>query len=153
MKNMLRESEHLLRLAGVLIAGVVVFLLVRHALVPAGFGELGHYRAPALKEIRQQRPRYAGRDACAVCHDDVAATKSKGKHAGIGCEACHGPQYEHSENPGDVKPKLPEVANLCRVCHEADPARPRTFPQVATREHAKGEPCNSCHQPHSPKIE
>jgi protein-arginine kinase activator protein McsA len=49
-------------------------------------------------------------------------------------------------------PKLPEVANLCRRCHERDAAKPKNFPQVATAEHSGGMACNNCHQPHNPHL-
>ena len=40
--------------------------------------------------------------------------------------------------PAPLKPKLPDVANLCRRCHEKDAAKPKTFPQVVTAEHSGG---------------
>ena len=38
---------------------------------------------------------------------------------------------------------MPDVANLCRRCHEKDAAKPPNFPQVATAEHSGGVLCNS----------
>jgi cytochrome c553 len=49
-------------------------------------------------------------------------------------------------------PLSTEVAALCANCHEKDAARPKWFPQVASREHNPGIDCNSCHQPHQPKL-
>ena len=51
-----------------------------------------------------------------------------------------------------VKPVKPEPRPLCVRCHEADSAKPAWFKQVAAKEHAGDEPCQSCHQPHSPKL-
>lgn len=152
MKKILKESEHLLRLAGVLAAGLVAFLFIRQALVPHDFGRYGHYRAPALSDIRKQPIRFAGHQTCELCHDDVAKLKSQGKHANIACEACHGPLFQHTDNPTDIKPQLPNVATLCVSCHEADAAKPKSFPQVASKEHSGGAACNSCHQPHKPNF-
>ena len=45
-----------------------------------------------------------------------------------------------------------ESAVLCVRCHEANSAKPKTFPQVASAEHSSGMPCDTCHQPHSPAI-
>jgi hypothetical protein len=41
---------------------------------------------------------------------------------------------------------------LCARCHEANSAKPKSFPQVATAEHSAGLACQTCHKPHSPKI-
>jgi hypothetical protein len=78
--------------------------------------------------------------------------KKAGKHARVNCEACHGPQAKHAEDPGSTKPVLPDTGVLCARCHEANRAKPTWFPSVVTSEHAQGIPCNTCHTPHSPHI-
>jgi len=60
-------------------------------------------------------------------------------------------KYGHFR-PGALKPTLPDVANLCRRCHERDAARPATFPQVVTLEHSGGAVCTTCHVPHNPHL-
>ena len=95
---------------------------------------------------------YAGQDQCVLCHDDEAKVHSTGKHAGVRCEACHGALAKHADDPGANKPKLPDVANLCRRCHEKDAAKPKGFPQVDTVAHSQGILCNTCHQPHNPHL-
>ncbi len=147
-----RDVEHLLRLVAVFIAGLAIFLGLRAALVPHTFGEYGHYRGAALKEIAARPVKYAGQKVCEDCHGDVVQTKSSGKHAGVHCEACHGPQAEHAANPMDVKPQLPDTAVLCARCHEANLAKPAAFPQVDTKDHSGGQVCKTCHQPHSPLL-
>ena len=87
-----------------------------------------------------------------MCHDDQAKVRIGGKHAHVACEACHGPLANHANDPAANVPKLPEVADLCRRCHEKDAAKPKQFPQVATAEHSDGMACNSCHKPHDPHI-
>jgi len=75
-----------------------------------------------------------------------------GRHATVACEACHGPLAKHADDPGANVPKLPQVGDLCRRCHEKDAAKPQGFPQVVTAEHSGGVPCDSCHQPHNPHL-
>lgn len=147
-----RDAGHLVRPAAVLLAGLAVFLVVRSAVVPKAFGQYGHYRPAALELIRQRPLAFAGQDTCVLCHDDEAKVRAAGKHAHVACEACHGPQAKHANDPASLKPALPDVANLCRRCHEKDAAKPKTFPQVVTAEHSGGVACNMCHQPHSPHL-
>jgi len=152
LNRFLRDSAHLIRPALVLLAGLGVFLAVRAAVVPKSFGRYGHYRAAALDLIRSRPISYAGQDTCVMCHDDEAKARAAGRHAHVACEACHGPQAQHANDPGSIKPPLPDVANLCRRCHEQDAAKPASFPQVATAEHSGGALCNTCHQPHNPHL-
>jgi len=152
VRRILRDWEHLIRPALVLLAGVALFLLVRHAIVPKAFGQYGHYRPGALDLIREHPIAYAGQDTCVMCHDDEAKLHAAGKHAHVACEACHGPLALHASDPTAHVPQLPDVANLCRRCHERDAAKPKNFPQVATAEHSGGAACNTCHQPHNPHL-
>lgn len=152
LHRFLQGSSHLVRLVVVLIAAVAVFLLVRQAVIPKAFGQYGHYRPGALEMIRQRPVSFAGQDTCIACHDDEAKARSAGRHAHVACEACHGPQAQHANDPGALKPRLPDVATLCRRCHEKDAAKPTRFPQVVTAEHMGAAACNSCHQPHNPHI-
>ena len=55
----------------------------------------------------------------------------------MACEACHGPLATHANDPSALKPTLPNVADLCRRCHEKDAAKPKKFPQVVTAEHSQ----------------
>ncbi len=148
----LRDSGHLVRPAVVLLAGLALFLVVRAAVVPPGFGRYGHYRPAALEMIRQRPVAFGGQAQCITCHDDEAKARALGKHAHVSCEACHGPQAAHAADCITVKPALPDVATLCARCHEKDAAKPANFPQVATAEHSGGMLCNTCHQPHNPHL-
>ncbi|MBZ5611507.1 MAG: cytochrome c family protein [Acidobacteriia bacterium] len=152
MKDFLRSIEHLLRVVLLLALGVIGFLVVRRMVIPAEFGKYGHFRPAALDEIRAHPVKFAGRQACEACHSDQADVKSKGKHANLGCEACHGALARHAEDPGSLVPKLPDTAVLCARCHEANQAKPKSFPQVKTAEHSSGLACNTCHKPHDPRI-
>jgi DnaJ-class molecular chaperone len=126
--------------------------VVRSAVVPKSFGQFGHYRAAALDAIRERPVSYAGQETCVACHDDEAKTRALGKHAHVACETCHGPQAQHADDPAAHVPQLPDVANLCRRCHEKDAAKPQGFPQVVTAEHSAGALCTACHQPHNPHL-
>ena len=152
MRRLLNDWAHLLRPALVLLAGLGLFLVVRSAVIPKAFGQYGHYRPGALDLVRSRPMAYAGHATCEMCHDDEAKAHSAGKHAHVACEACHGPQAKHADDPSALKPQLPDVANLCRRCHEQDAAKPATFPQVVTAEHSGGALCDSCHQPHNPHL-
>ncbi len=147
-----QDSGHLFRLAVVFIAAFVAFVIVRAILVPKTFGEYGHYRGAALKDIAAKPINYAGHQTCEMCHSDVAETKSHGKHAHVNCEACHGPLDKHAEDPTALKPVLPDTAVICARCHQKNIAKPVGFPQVDAPEHSGGVECKTCHTPHTPVI-
>lgn len=149
--NFLKDAGHLFRFAGLFVVAFLVFWAIRGRVVPRSFGQYGHYRAAAIGEIAAHPVHFAGHDACATCHSDIADTKHAGKHAGVNCEACHGPLSQHADDPSIAPAKL-DTAVLCVRCHAASAARPKSFPQVNAEEHANGLPCETCHQPHSPAI-
>lgn len=147
----LKDAGHLFRVAAVFLVGLLLFLGLRGFLVPKSFGQYGHYRGDAIHEIASRPVNFAGHQVCEGCHADVLEKKSAGKHAHVNCEACHGPQSKHADDPS-VTPVKPDIAVLCVGCHEARAARPKTFPQIASAEHSGGLACDTCHQPHSPAI-
>ena len=151
MGKRIRDAAHLIRPAAVLLAGMVVFLALRQVVIPKDFGKYGHYRPGALDQIRQRPVTYAGQDQCLTCHEDQGKARAEGKHAHVACEACHGPQAKHAEDPAIV-PKLPDAATLCARCHEKDAAKPESFPQVVSAEHSSGMSCKDCHKPHNPHL-
>lgn len=148
----MKEAAHLIRVAALFVAAMAVFLVARRIVVPATFGEYGHFRGAALAELRTRPISFAGRSTCEMCHDDQLKVLAGSKHKGVACEACHGPQAKHADDPEGVKPILPDTKVLCARCHEANAAKPTKFPQVISKDHSGGEACNGCHQPHSPKI-
>lgn len=148
-----KDSTHLIRLAAVFLAGLLIFIAVRAAVIPKSFGKYGPYRGVALKEVMSRPIRYAGHDTCEGCHPDILEIKSKGVHAQVNCESCHGPLAIHADDPTAMKPVLPDVAKLCVRCHSQNIAKPSGFPQVDAKEHSQGHACNTCHQPHSPGFD
>jgi hypothetical protein len=149
MRELVRDAEHLFRLAGVFACLIVVFVVARAVFTPPGFGVYGHYRAGALLETRQRPIVFAGRVACLDCHDNIDAVKKTAKHSGLGCEACHGPLEAHVADPSTVVPEKPDAATLCLVCHQENLAKPKDFPQIDPQAHAGGN-CAVCHDPHAP---
>lgn len=153
MKTRFKDVEHVLRLAGLFLAGVVVFVIVRAALVPDDFGVYGHYRAGALDDSMAKPVVHAGQAACADCHEDVVAMRAASGHAKVACEGCHGPAASHIEAPDERKPFRPDGRELCARCHAANTGKPRWYRTVAVQEHAGDEKCITCHQPHAPRIQ
>jgi hypothetical protein len=148
-----KDSAHLIGLAVVFLLGAVLFVALRAAVIPKSFGKYGPYRGDALTEMMARPIRYAGHETCEGCHPDVLEIKSKGVHAYVNCESCHGPLANHADDPATIKPIRPDVAQLCVRCHSQNSAKPAGFPQVVASEHSQGMPCNTCHQPHSPGFD
>jgi len=148
-----KNVAHLFRIAAAFAIGFTIFLVARSLLVPKSFGQYGHYRGAALNEIASRPISYAGHEVCETCHADVLDVKKQGRHARVACESCHGPLAAHTQDPAGVVPEKLDTAKLCVRCHEANHSKPMDFPQVHSAEHSAGLPCNTCHQPHSPRIE
>jgi len=93
---------------------------------------------------------------CFGCHSTASTTDNHfdPTHliAGIACEACHGPNFAHTEDPTTVHAFKPNPATLCVRCHEANSAKPKNFPQVVSKDHAGDMSCVECHKPHSPQL-
>ena len=149
--KLLKDAGHLLRFAFLFVLLFVVFLVVRHFVVPKSFGEYGHYRGAAIAEIAARPVKFAGHDTCETCHADILDAKKTGKHANVNCEACHGPLANHANDPSIAPAKL-DTAILCVRCHAASAAKPKNFPQVDVDQHSAGIPCETCHKPHDPAL-
>lgn len=149
--NLFKDIEHLIRLAAVMLMALIAFVVLRAAVVPRSFGQYGHYRGAAIAEIASRPIAFAGRGTCEACHTDVVDQKKQGKHVAVPCEACHGAQAKHADDPASVTPAKLDTLILCARCHEGNSAKPKTFPQVASAEHSAGLACDTCHQPHRPK--
>jgi hypothetical protein len=142
-----------IRVAAVFAIGFLAFVVVRHSLVPPDFGVYGFYRAGALDDARAHPIVYAGRETCAVCHGEVAAKQKSGRHAEVGCEACHGALARHAGGEFTPKPRVLNPRLLCVSCHTKMEGKYASFPQVDPVEHAGDAACTACHQPHAPRIQ
>lgn len=149
---MFKDVGHLVRLIAVMLIALIGFLILRAAVIPKTFGQYGHFRGAAINEIASRTPAYAGHATCEACHTDVVDEKKQGRHVRLACEACHGALARHADDPTALKPAKLDTTVLCSRCHEANSAKPKWLPQVATADHAGGIACDTCHQPHHPKI-
>jgi len=97
-------------------------------------------------------PRFGEAGQCARCHAVEATRAVSARHAGIGCESCHGPLLEHSEGSTAtvgtaVSPVVPTDV-LCTTCHTRAVGRPASLVQVALADHYVPV-CLQCHDPHT----
>lgn len=143
-----QQLTRLLVMFAVLAGGLV---LARYFLSPKTFGEQGHYRAAAVEATVKQPIQYAGREACAVCHTEIAAAHGKARHQTVACEVCHGPAAPHTEAPTENPLPAPRQRGYCPLCHGYNPSRPTGFPQIDPVIHNPLKPCISCHNPHQPE--
>ena len=140
------------RLLLVFVFFIILSVLLIYFLTPESFGEYGHYRGKALEEIASPEARYVQTDDCAMCHDSIAELKNSGLHAPLQCEVCHGPGYKHIEDE-TIKMEIPEEGQFCMRCHSINAARnKKVIKQVDAIEHAEGEECITCHNPHQPWL-
>jgi hypothetical protein len=153
MSRLFGHKGHRVRVAGLFLALIGVFLVLQALLVPKDFGVYGHFRAGALEDNAAHPLVHAGRAACVECHSDVAEAARGGKHENVHCEACHGALARHAADPSAQKAEKPDSRVLCVRCHQANVARPAAFPQVDAQEHSGGEACVSCHVAHNPGME
>ncbi len=153
MNRLFKDKEHLLRVAGLFLAGIVLFVIARAIFVPKTFGEYGHYRGGALADVRAKAVVYAGRAACVECHTEEGERWKGGKHHGIGCETCHGALGKHAADPSSLKPVKPDAKTLCLTCHAVNVAKPAKFPQIDPKDHMDGGLCTTCHDQHAPDKE
>ncbi|MCS7040340.1 MAG: cytochrome c3 family protein [Caldilineales bacterium] len=143
-----KMPPQIFRLVLLTLAIIVSYIIARHLLTPASFGQYGFYRAEALAEAATPEPVFAGRKACLECHEDIQEKLLKGEHKTIGCESCHGVGREHAQNP-DVK--LGRIGDSgCLRCHEDNGARPAWIKVIVVKDHYRGDKCAGCHVPHQP---
>jgi len=148
MKRLLNLPPQITRLALTTVVIVTLFLVAKNLLTPPSFGQYGHYRGNALREIAAREPYWAGRGMCGDCHADHVKKVAAAEHKGLSCEACHGPARAHVENP---EVKLPKMGfGQCVRCHEASPSRPAWLHQINSHNHYTGQNCTECHVPHQP---
>ncbi|NUM56034.1 MAG: hypothetical protein HUU46_20535 [Candidatus Hydrogenedentes bacterium] len=160
------HTKHLWRVAVLLIVAGVAGVVGRHFLIPPTFGATGFYRADSLTEHMSKPVVHGTRTSCNSCHADVAQTFLAGKHAGLACETCHGPESKHArgeEKTADMPTTM--TGAQCALCHAQLRARPETQHQIVFSEHLvtlgvaeAGEQipedvCYTCHDAHSPGLE
>jgi len=93
---------------------------------------------------------YAGREACAECHEDKTEEMESDMHATISCESCHGPGLAHYDNPDSVRLIVPDERIFCGLCHGLNLTRKGKIAQVDLNDHNIDKKCIECHNPHLP---
>jgi len=137
---------------------ILVFLILRSFIVPPTFGEFTDdytyrwFRGDAVREAMQFEMKFATKEMCADCHKERVDLLNRGAHRTLSCETCHGPSMKHVKEPTKYHPEIDTTRELCKLCHEYNPTRPKGFPQKFTDEHGYGRKCVECHNPHSPWI-
>ena len=132
---------------------IAISITLIYFLTPESFGEYGHYRGKALVEIAGKEAKYVQMDDCAMCHDSIAELKSSGMHALLQCEVCHGPGYKHIEDDENNRMEIAADGQFCMQCHTINAASPKkVIKQIDAVEHAEGEDCITCHNPHQPWL-
>ncbi len=134
-----------------LVVFIGLFLLARHFLIPESFGKYGHYRANSMDEIAAIPAKYAGKDACAECHETEVEKLASDLHSGLTCEVCHGPGTEHIADQEKGILMKPGTREFCGICHSLNPARKtEVINQIDTKEHHPEKAnCIDCHNPHA----
>ncbi len=161
----MRHNRHYLRALLLLLGGGALLLLIRGFLIPKSFNEYGFYRGDNVEEQMNKPTRFAAKEACAACHEDIWKKHQKGSHAKVQCQNCHAPLSVHVNlETGDFVDKMPinKSSKLCLRCHLQLPSRPKTQPQIDVETHISrtaptapprsDEVCLTCHTPHDPKI-
>lgn len=152
MKNPFKKlPESIIRLIFVFTIFIGTVLLIRAYVIPPSLKETGYHRISAIKRELSREIRYAGSSICLDCHENISGMKRIGYHKNLSCETCHGPAFEHTEDPDEYEPPAPRERQFCPLCHNYDPSRPTGFPQINPAAHNPLDPCISCHDPHDPK--
>jgi cytochrome c553 len=143
--------KHILRLSYLLFAVLALALIAPRLLTVKSFYQFGHYRADSVVAIAAQQPAYQTARYCLSCHAQRVAQWSANSHKSVTCEICHGAAQGHPANSKLPIPK--DTVRLCTLCHESMAGRPKAQPQIVLAQHdASGQPCVTCHNPHSPKV-
>lgn len=172
----MEHTKHLWRAIGLILIIIAFYIVGRVFIVNVflpTFGEYGPYRGDSLREEAALKVQHgAGIESCAPCHDDRVADFVETAHASINCETCHAPLATHvyfddiedlMANPDNYEwsdeMAILHAKDLCIRCHEAQPAKPRGFPQVTIVAHlaengVENSPdvCLDCHDPHDPSM-
>ncbi len=129
------------------------------ALAAAVFLSAVHAQAP---EAAAPPSVYAGSEACALCHEDIAKAFKTSRHGVLdedkkrgweakACEACHGAGAKHAESATAAEIRNPaklavaETDRACLTCHANGP----THVGRIQGGHARNQvACTSCHTVH-----
>lgn len=138
------------RLIPIFLIFILLFLLIRHFLIPESFGEYGHYRGNTLEDVASQEMIHASKETCYDCHDDIQAMVANDLHAGLSCLICHGTGLKHAEDPSVDNIQKHGGREFCGRCHQINAARPvGIISQIDLATHnPEFNDCSECHNPH-----
>lgn len=149
--------RHITRLLIIIALLIVGFLVVRSLLIPASFGEYGHYRGNNLEEQMNIPLVHQSSDFCSECHQLQLNDWMESGHRSVNCEVCHGHWEIHN---GNLKTMTADKGSgACLLCHQKLTGRPSDFPQIGSlamhlEEQEVSEEdeydCIDCHDPHMP---
>ncbi|MBS1718005.1 MAG: cytochrome c3 family protein [Armatimonadetes bacterium] len=105
---------------------------------------MGHYRNDAVASLASRGIKYAGKEACATCHEELSPHTQKG----VSCETCHGPGAAHVDDFDANKFTINRSRAACTVCHSMISARRENFPQIDAVNHNPDKRCVDCHSVH-----
>ena len=151
-------KNHVWRPLFIVLVIVACILLARAVLVPADFGihergyMYGWHRKSNEAFWKAYRVKYKTARVCAECHKDKYNDIKDSPHAAISCENCHGPNYDHPEDP--VGLKIDRSRALCIRCHAYMPYKNSIrgkIPGIDPQKHYPQAECVMCHYPHNPK--
>ncbi len=145
------DYGHVVRLFVVIAVFLCAAGFVLDPMVPASYGQFGKYRGDAVAAATLREPKRLGESACTSCHENEVKLHDQDVHTRVPCETCHSPGNKHvafresaAGKAPDLKPAdVPAEARMlvhkerewCLRCHEVDPSRPATFPQIVGKEH------------------
>lgn len=152
-------KNHVWRPLLIVLVVVCGILMTRALVVPEDFGVYergymyGWHRKSNEAEWKTIRVKYKTARVCAGCHKDKHDELIKSVHAAISCENCHGPNYDHPEDPLGMN--IDRSRNLCIRCHSYLPYKGTLrggIPGIDPDKHYPSAECVLCHIPHDPKA-
>jgi hypothetical protein len=130
---------------------ILVFIVIRHFLVPDTFGQYGHYRGNSLIDNENRPQVYSNKATCIECHPDIYEKLQSDLHTGLSCVICHGPGLEHANSPDTLNIIKKSGREHCGRCHNINPARAAgAITQIdVSQHHTEKNDCIECHNPHA----
>jgi predicted CXXCH cytochrome family protein len=151
-------KNHVWRPLYLAICLAVFILLVRQVVVPNDFGVhergymYGWHRKANEGEWKAVRVKYKTAKVCVECHEDKYNDIKDSPHAIISCENCHGPNYDHPNDPRGLT--INTSRTLCIRCHSKLPYKDTVrgaIRGINPETHYPQAECVVCHYPHNPK--
>lgn len=150
-------KNHVWRPLFIVLAIVIGILALRTLLVPSDFGAhergymYGWHRKSNEAEWKKYPVKYKTSATCRECHQDKCDDIKDSPHGSISCENCHGPRYNHPEDP--VGLNIDRSRALCIRCHAYLPYKESGRGKILGIDPEKHHPrteCIMCHYPHDP---